>query len=77
MAKGQHPRRTSGTFYCQPSNVAIHHGLAMSAETIRCQKSYCREREMVVVAEEERVNHGKKWTGHLLSSLLRIAYARS
>ena len=45
-------------FHCQPSSVVSYHGLATSAITIRCQKSYLREQQMAVVAEEDRVSHG-------------------
>ena len=35
-----------------------YHGSAMSAVTIRCHKSCRKEQWLVVVAEEDRVNHG-------------------
>ena len=41
------------TVQCQSN-----HGLAMSAITIRCQKSHYSEQWMVVVAEEDCVTHG-------------------
>ena len=44
--------------YCQLSHIASYHGSAMFAVTIRCQKSCYIEEWMVVVAEEDRVNHG-------------------
>ena len=43
---------------CQSSSVASFHGSAMSAVTIRCQKSYYRELHMIVVVEVDRVNDG-------------------
>ena len=52
-------------------SVANYHDSVMSVVAIRCQKSNCREQLMIVVAEEERVNHCrgniKEWTGHTLS----------
>ena len=39
------------------SNVASYHGLVMSA--VRCRRSYYKEQWMVVVTEEDLVDHGR------------------
>ena len=48
----------------------------MSSIVVRCRKSYYKEQWVVVVAEENRVNHGKtnikEWAGQSVSSLVRI-----
>ena len=66
------------SFYCIPSSVARYYGSAMSVVMIHCLRPYNKEQWMVVVAEEDFVNHGrennvKEWTGQSMSSLLRIA----
>ena len=45
--------------YCQPLGVASYHDSAMSTVMTLCQESYYRKQWLVVVAEEDRVNHGK------------------
>ena len=45
-------------FYYQPSRIIIYHGRARSAITIPYQKSYYSEELMVVITEEDHVNHG-------------------
>ena len=53
------------SFYCQPSSVASYHGSVMSIVMILCRRSYCKvshiveEQWMVVVADEDIVNHGR------------------
>ena len=42
-------------FYCQPPSIASYHGSAVSAITLRCQKS---GNSRWFVAEEDSVNHG-------------------
>ena len=44
-------------------DVANWCGSAMSADTISCPKLYGREWLKVVVAEEDRVNYGRKHQG--------------
>ena len=44
---------------CQPSSVASYHSSAMSAVMIHCRKSYYNEQWIIVVAVEDRVNHGR------------------
>ena len=52
-------------FYYQPASVTSYHGWTMSAVTIRCQKSYYMEQwTVVVVAEEDRLNHGRTTSGN-------------
>ena len=41
------------------SSVASYHGSVKSAVMVCCWKSYYREQRMVVVEEEDRVNHGR------------------
>ena len=49
-----------GSFHYQPSSVASCHGSAMSNVMIRYLKSNNKEQQlMVVVSEEDRVNHGR------------------
>ena len=43
---------------CQPSIIASHHGSAMYVVMTRCRRSCYKEQWMVVVAEEDLVNHG-------------------
>ena len=63
IVTGQYPRRTSGNFMYQLSSVPSHHGSAMSAATIRCQKSFCMEQQMAIVTGEDHVNHGRQRQG--------------
>ena len=69
------------SFYCQPSRVASSHDSVMSADAIRCRRSYYKEHWMVLVAEEDRVNHGgtilRNGQASRLSYLLRIADDRN
>ena len=48
-------------FNCQPSSVASYHGTAMYVK-MRCRRSYYNEQWLVVVAEEDLVNHGRTGT---------------
>ena len=41
------------------SGITSYHGLAMSTIFIRCRKSYNKEQWMVVITEEDHVNHGR------------------
>ena len=47
------------SFYCQLSNVERYHGSAMSLIMILCRNSYYKEQWMVVVTDEDRINHGR------------------
>ena len=66
-------------FHCPPSSVANFHGSAMSVVMIRCRRSYYKEQWMVVVADEDLVNHGRTTSRNdqSMSSLLLIADDRS
>ena len=39
------------------SSVASYHGLALSVVMIRCQRAYDQEQRMVVIAQEDLINH--------------------
>ena len=54
MATGRYPR-----FYGQLSIIASYHGSAMSVVMICCRRSYCMEQWMVVIPEEDLVNHSR------------------
>ena len=47
------------SFCCQPSSFTSYHSSAMSVVMIHYRRSYYKEQWMVVVAEEDLVNHGR------------------
>ena len=55
------------------ANISSYHGSAMYVDVIRCRKPCNREWWKVVVAEEDRVNHGSTSCGVDICQSLRIA----